>query len=137
MEPGSTAPHWQTILRRSLDIPDVVGEEAALAAVRHRLEQEFHGSSLMEGDEPKAAERVLETVLALLSRGELDDIFIPDSLVLHYIKVGQPHPEVERVLSAGGFSTGSDDLRRRAANAVEFLLGHLARYVAKHPFSEG
>jgi len=93
---------------------------------------------LLEGEEPRAAETVVETVLVLLGRGELDDLFIPESLGgLHLTESGRPRPGVERILSAGGFATGSEDLRRRAAAATEFLLGHLTRYVAKHPFGDG
>ncbi len=77
MEPDEERRCWWTILRRSYGIPDLVTDRHAGIAIVEHLASE-HPTGLL--DYRPLFRSVIEAVLTLGSRGELDDYLVPRAL---------------------------------------------------------
>src|ERR1039457_2190339 len=120
-------PDWFLLIRRWSGVPDVVGDEIALAAVCDRLLamidlelKEKHSRTYFEDDARAVIGRVVERGNA----GELD-----------WFLIGLPGPQgIEGLDAVVNFCLrGRDPSEFLFAVATE-LLGHLGEYVAGHKF---
>jgi hypothetical protein len=124
---------WLLLLRRSLGLPDIMTERAARTAIKGRFVAAFDGDSPAESGWD-VAEALLQAVLTLGARGELDDCLVSDPAVikdLEEIGIGAQSLG-ERVVGQSGIS-GATTTRQRAVRAVDAVLGAVGSYVEDHP----
>jgi hypothetical protein len=114
---------WHLILRRSLDIPDIIGEEEAGNVMRQHVGAGMRSQGVRPDIADPIAEDVLNRVFVAAADGRLDAFILDD------LESG------ERLAEELASATESGD-RLLSAEQVRDLMVHLKSFVRDHPFQD-
>jgi hypothetical protein len=124
-------PVWLPILRESYRIPEVVGEETAIAAILKDVEAYLTPSEIDPDNQPAAARLILAATLELLTSHELDACFLPSDL-----NGSTEINPVARVVSQAGLTAKAEESKRAINDAAESIVARVLHQIPD-PRQEG
>jgi hypothetical protein len=116
----ATRENWLPIVRMAYDIPGLVTEPVALAAISSSIESHLSTSDIAGPHCPAAACLILAATLELLASGKLDPCLLPRKLA-ELLNASDP---VARIVSQSGVS-GTSSTKSSVNAAAKSIFDHV------------
>jgi hypothetical protein len=124
---------WLWLIRRSLGLPDIMTERAARTVIVGRIASTFDGGEATASGQGMAPD-LLDAILDLGARGDLDDCLVNDESMIRDLRVADIGIEDvgSRVISQADVR-GATPTMHRVGAAARAILTDVAAYVRDNP----
>jgi hypothetical protein len=125
---------WLWLIRRSLELPDIMTERAARAVIEGRIASTFDEGEATESARSMAAD-LLDAILDLGARGDLDDCLVDDESMIRDLTMADIgiQDDGSRVITQAPHIKGAADTLHRAGAAARTILTGVTAYVRDNP----
>jgi hypothetical protein len=120
----AASPEWLPIVIQSYGIPEVVGENTAIAAILRDVEAYLAPREIDRENQPAAARQILAATLELLTSHELDACFLPNDL-----KGSIEIDPDARIVSQAGVSARTEESKAAINDAAGSIFDRVHRHI--------